>query len=347
MAAFGQRSVLFLWTILFTFHSKAQSSLGSCDAGWTKYPSSKSCIKIFGAEVSGRKTWSNARLTCQQSEGDLVTIRDAGMTALIKKIRRSTTIKLKPRESGYWTGFWIGLHDRHFENNWIWLDENETATYTNWYYGQPDDWPYYKNGEDCAMAYLRDASWNDLHCTAKLPYICERPILSSAVGQCPAKWSKNPGTGTCIQMGGQPIRWQAARAECIKRDGNLVTIVDDYMNTFVNEIRKENVDEISWIGLNKMGRGGNFSWSKGNKQVKYTNWAAKYSGKNSKVKNCVVTGVNDVGEWAALKCTERRDFICERQPVCPLVGIVVSTQKSAETCRRHLGSDDEICSQIV
>ncbi|GFN98048.1 reverse transcriptase [Plakobranchus ocellatus] len=207
------------------------------------------------------------------------------------------------------------------------------AIYTNWSPRQPDDW-YLTKGEDCAVALLRGARWNDLTCAAKMPYICERPILSSAVGQCPAKWSKNPSTGTCIQMGGQPKRWQAARAECKKRGGDLVTIVDDYMNTFVNKIRKESVDEISWIGLNKMPSGGNFSWSNENQQVKYTKWAAKNSGKNSKVKNCVVTGVNDVGEWAALKCAERRDFICERQPVCPLVdGICPSGWiKSPDSC---------------
>ncbi|GFN98051.1 mannose receptor c type 1 [Plakobranchus ocellatus] len=185
------------------------------------------------------------------------------------------------------------------------------------------------------------AKWYYSYCLSIKHYICERPILKSAVGQCPAKWSRNPSTGTCIQMGGQPKRWQAARAECMKRDGGLVTIVDDNMNNFVNDIRNKSSEKISWIGLNRLGSGGNFSWSNGNKPVKYSNWAAISSGINSKVKNCVATGVNGAGEWAALKCSERRDFICERQPVCPLVDGVCSPGwvKSPDSCIKFYDQD--------
>ncbi|GFO41917.1 C-type mannose receptor 2, partial [Plakobranchus ocellatus] len=52
----------------------------TCPSGWTKSPSSGTCIKFY----DDFKTWADARTVCQQDGGDLVTIRDENMSQFVE-----------------------------------------------------------------------------------------------------------------------------------------------------------------------------------------------------------------------------------------------------------------------
>ncbi|GFO37605.1 C-type mannose receptor 2 [Plakobranchus ocellatus] len=90
----------------------SSTAASTCPSGWTKSPSSGTCIKFY----DDYKTWADARTVCQQDGGDLVTIRDANMNQFVEAQRKS-----KGRS------YWIGLHDLNKEGDFGWLDETQAV----------------------------------------------------------------------------------------------------------------------------------------------------------------------------------------------------------------------------
>jgi hypothetical protein len=55
--------------------------------------------------------------------------------------------------------YWIGLIDLFQEGNFTWISSGETATYTNWYSGQPDN---FKTIEHFVHLFKdSERTWND------------------------------------------------------------------------------------------------------------------------------------------------------------------------------------------
>ncbi len=73
---------------------------------------------------------------------------------------------------GYSTAkWWMGFHDRNTEGTWEW-DSGETASYTNWHSGEPND----SGDEDCGqLNRWADYTWNDEPCSSTFYYVCEAP----------------------------------------------------------------------------------------------------------------------------------------------------------------------------
>ena len=63
--------------------------------------------------------------------------------------------------------FWIGLTSSGDNNGpWTWDSDAQTAVWTNWYPGQPD--------ENDVCVYVSGASWRDLSCTRYIiPAVCQ------------------------------------------------------------------------------------------------------------------------------------------------------------------------------
>ncbi len=65
---------------------------------------------------------------------------------------------------------WIGYNDMAQEGNWRWLSGSRYAS-GDWKPGEPND---FQDDEDCAEWFPEDGLMNDLYCSTKRPYICER-----------------------------------------------------------------------------------------------------------------------------------------------------------------------------
>lgn len=69
-------------------------------------------------------------------------------------------------------GAYIGLGDMGHWNSYLW-NENQPMTYSNWAPNQPDHGGG-PNGEGCVEMW-DNGQWNDLMCTAQIPFVCEVP----------------------------------------------------------------------------------------------------------------------------------------------------------------------------
>ncbi|XP_042337729.1 C-type lectin domain family 10 member A-like [Plectropomus leopardus] len=77
--------------------------------------------------------------------------------------------------------FWVGLSDWR-TGRWEWVNQTPyTIERRRWRPGQPDNWSHYSAGpgtEDCAHLH-EDGRLNDLHCTTKMRYICQKHSVSA------------------------------------------------------------------------------------------------------------------------------------------------------------------------
>lgn len=107
-------------------------------------------------------------MNCQSAiDGKLVKIETDKENEFIKKKYLNTT--------GI---YWIGLSDIDNEDKWKWTDGTALAGYNKWKSGQPNNWD---DDQDCVAIlegpYIvghHNAEWNDLKCSRKLGYICEK-----------------------------------------------------------------------------------------------------------------------------------------------------------------------------
>ncbi|XP_044221555.1 asialoglycoprotein receptor-like 1 isoform X1 [Thunnus albacares] len=134
---------------------------GTCGEGWVSFHTS--CYLLSTTAV----TWSKAEEQCRAHGAHLVVLNNVEELDYISKI---VDIKYN---------YWIGLVEREHEGHWSWVDGTDfNSTPTFWDDGQPDNWDYRINGEDCgqlhASSIRKRKLWNDADCNLSYKYICEK-----------------------------------------------------------------------------------------------------------------------------------------------------------------------------
>ncbi|XP_028270168.1 hepatic lectin-like [Parambassis ranga] len=133
---------------------------GTCRVGWVSFQSS--CYLLSTSAL----TWSKAEDQCRAQGAHLLVLNNVEELDYISKI-----VELQYH-------YWIGLVERQHEGHWSWVDGTDfNVTPTFWDKGQPDDWDYRENGEDCGQlhpsARRKRKLWNDADCNLQYKYICE------------------------------------------------------------------------------------------------------------------------------------------------------------------------------
>ncbi len=114
---------------------------------------STSCFMTFAAT-----DWTSAEADCATfTGGHLATIPDLATATLVSPLLGS--------DNG-----WIGYNDVTTEGTFVW-SSGSSATFTRWGGGEPNN----SGNEDCTQMF-NNGYWNDLSCTAVLPYVCEYTI---------------------------------------------------------------------------------------------------------------------------------------------------------------------------
>ena len=134
--------------------------------GWHHHDNS--CYKIFTV----KKTWDEAKTSCDELGASLLTIHSAGENAFV------TETLLTP--SGQ--NFMIALRDFGKNGSFVWAD-NSTVDFLNWNNGEPNNIGH----ETCSHMYSHDGKWNNYPCSHTLSYVCKKPwrhpLLSSRVSK--------------------------------------------------------------------------------------------------------------------------------------------------------------------
>lgn len=112
----------------------------------------------FSAEPAD---WETAHANCKSNGGRLLTLptQEQDM-ALHKAVGPKLGLP----------SIWIGYNDLIQEGNWRWASTSRYVPDT-WKSGEPND---FRDDEDCAQWFPEDGQMNDLSCSAKLPFVCER-----------------------------------------------------------------------------------------------------------------------------------------------------------------------------
>uniref|UniRef100_A0A673CHG6 Asialoglycoprotein receptor-like 1 n=1 Tax=Sphaeramia orbicularis TaxID=375764 RepID=A0A673CHG6_9TELE len=137
-----------------------------CREGWSSFQNS--CYLLSNAVL----TWKQAETQCQTLGGHLLVLND--VHELVNNMQIKTFFfKNKPKKKEC---FWIGLVERQHEGHWSWVDGTDFSS-TFWDEGQPDNWDYRENGEDCGQLHgsekRKRKMWNDADCFLQYRYICE------------------------------------------------------------------------------------------------------------------------------------------------------------------------------
>ena len=120
-----------------------------CPRGW--FNEGSSCYKLS----SYPQNWQAAKTDCVRMGSTLVIVNSqAEQQALKPHIKRTST--------------WIGLHrDPSEKTRWLRVDRSRLS-YTHWDRYEPNN-----IREEC-VEMRSSARWNDLSCSSKLRYICEK-----------------------------------------------------------------------------------------------------------------------------------------------------------------------------
>ena len=120
-----------------------------CPRGW--FNEGSSCYKLS----SYRQNWQAAKTACERMGSTLAIVNS-----------QAEEQALKPHIK--WTSTWIGLHRYLFDKTrWLWVDRSP-LTYTHWDRYEP------KNINEECVEMRSSGRWNDLRCSRKLRYICEK-----------------------------------------------------------------------------------------------------------------------------------------------------------------------------
>ncbi|XP_005097625.3 macrophage mannose receptor 1 [Aplysia californica] len=275
----------------------------TCPRGWSLYTRAPTCIKLY----TQGKTWVDARSICQQAGGDLVKIPDSSFSGFVNGL-------VNRQKSSYW----IGLHDRHKENKFEWLDEDVKASFTSWAPHQPDN---SRGNENCVSVNANmGMRWNDANCMSNLRFICQQPTVQNtspatspatpADKNCGAGWEDDPNSDSCYQMNIELLSWLDARQACQAAGGDLATISNIQEQFYLSGRSFSFNADFFWIGANDRGVETGWQWAD-RSPMAFINWAP-HQPNNAHNSDCVVM-ITQSGRWDDLPCQDRYGYICEKK----------------------------------
>ena len=126
--------------------------------------------------MNEKLSWSDANAACLAAGLQLATVQSAEQNALLLTVVGDNEV-------------WIGGTDAASEGAWVWSPSNASLSYTNWGFGQPND---YNNGEDCLMFNWRRGrsrppytagQWTDMPCASHAKYVCQTACPVPQIGR--------------------------------------------------------------------------------------------------------------------------------------------------------------------
>ncbi|XP_075127802.1 macrophage mannose receptor 1-like [Leptodactylus fuscus] len=217
-----------------------------------------------------------------------------------------------------WKYYFIGLQRFRPDKKLKWMD-GSPVDFVAWEPNQPDY--HYYDDESCTEMRLPLGLWIYRHCGVHNAFICERsnstinatfaPTLPAPEGGCPEDWMPfGPKCYRIFRTGkDEGVRWNNAKHACQYLGGNLVTINDDLVQSFLMS-HLINITVDVWIGLYDKYEQYKYLWTD-QSVLYYTNWAKGYPEKHY----CVALqrgNLLSAGTWIVQDCSLERGYICQK-----------------------------------
>ncbi|XP_033107156.1 macrophage mannose receptor 1-like [Anneissia japonica] len=258
-----------------------------CPSGWKKW--NDECY-LFSAEP---KNWEEARTSCLEIDGDLVSIDKPGENEKLVDLGQQNT------------NYWIGLTDRG-TGSFVWSDgTNYNSQIAIWDSGYPQQ----ASSEACVQLRTSRGYWQDKACSLVLPYICSRPLAK--LEKCSTEDGWISGNSRCYLYVDQTRSWDDAQDYCDGLDGYLVSINNDEEQLTINTIASSKTT--IWIGLSDKDSDGEYEWISGDNYIASNNsWDVGQPDASAGKCVEVLNKGSNTGPWSTAKCEDRKAFVCER-----------------------------------
>ncbi|XP_076828848.1 macrophage mannose receptor 1-like isoform X2 [Brachyhypopomus gauderio] len=263
---------------------------------WNKDPKTGIYYQVTERSVL---TWHQARKSCQQQGGDLLSITKPHEQTFRSELISHSDVQL-----------WIGLNSLDAASGWRWVN-GQPLRYLKWLSGQPSSQP----GHNCAVAnndYGTD--WSTAICSEKHGYICQKGLPTPTIppvvdkGFCQSPWI--PYSGHCYLLNREKTTWVEARDACLREGGDLLSILSVEEQSFViSRLGYFNTDEL-WLGFSDLTSPMLFEWSD-HSSVPFT-WWEESEPSPADEEDCVVMR-GEEGKWANEICQRQCGYICKKK----------------------------------
>ncbi|XP_038668026.1 lectin-like [Scyliorhinus canicula] len=121
----------------------------------------------------------------------------------------------------------------------------------------------------------------------------------------------------CFMLISVAKTWADAEAHCQKliAGSHLVSIHCKKQNDFIAANFKNGRVLRTWIGLNDIGKEGNYVWSNGT-PTNYLMWRSRQPDNLGSIRNCVEMGHWGSNSWNDAHCSLKYPFICSHKLPC-------------------------------
>ncbi|XP_069107953.1 perlucin-like protein isoform X1 [Argopecten irradians] len=134
-----------------------------CPDEWVQYQGS--CYFF----VNNYTTWHGSSKYCQSQNAELVAVESQDENDfLLRYIHRF--------RCAFNSQFWLDATDMILEGVWEWAQSLEALTYFNWGPNEPNG----QLNEDCIVVRDDNGEWNDISCTDRRYFICEKKNVPSS-----------------------------------------------------------------------------------------------------------------------------------------------------------------------
>ncbi|XP_066536475.1 macrophage mannose receptor 1-like [Hoplias malabaricus] len=268
------------------------------DNFWVKNPLTDVYYQLN--EESALK-WYQARKSCQQQGGDLLSITEPHEQTFISGLTQTTGAVL-----------WTGLNSLDASSGWHWVN-GQPLRYLKWLSGQPSSLP----GHSCGvLSQLHGFEWSTALCSERHGYICQRglstPTVPPAVhtGSCTTPWI--PYSGHCYHLYRTRKTWLEAKDTCRREGGDLLSVFSVEEQSFViSQLGYLKTDEV-WIGLNDLKTAMLFEWSD-HSSVPFVLWNVNEPSHDATLKEDCVSMRGEEGKWADQVCQNKYGYICKKK----------------------------------
>ncbi|XP_036420723.1 macrophage mannose receptor 1-like isoform X1 [Colossoma macropomum] len=218
--------------------------------------------------------WHDAQSYCREHHTDLVSVRNQTENQQIHNMLKMNTNVDR---------IWIGL----FNDSWKWSDQSDSS-FRYWMSG-PEN---YGQGQKCAAVLLTEkGQWNNEKCDNQLPFICYENQLI---------------------LINQNLTWREALRYCRDHHVDLVSVLSEEIQLWVNKVAQKASTEHVWLGLRHTCTQGFWYWVSGF-SICYENWAPGNGTGGEDCSSVERTGaVQSRGgqQWVSLPEDHKLNFIC-------------------------------------